>query len=179
MRVISGTARGRKLHDTSGTEVRPTGDMVKEAIFDIIQFDIEGRRVLDLYAGTGQLGIEAMSRGAKSVDFVDSNPQAVKLIRKNLKLCGFSQGAYVHTRDVHKHLEGIDTYDVILADPPYDAPYAGKTIVRINEFDKLNVNGIIIYETSADNAAPSVSPPYFLLKEYKYGRVKIIRYGKR
>lgn len=84
MRVITGTARGRKLLEPSGMDIRPTADVVKEAVFNIIQFDIEGRRVLDLFAGTGQLGIEALSRGAAECVFVDESAKAVKLVRENL-----------------------------------------------------------------------------------------------
>ena len=91
MRVITGTARGRKLREPSGHSIRPTSDMVKEALFSIIQFDIEGRRVLDLFAGTGQLGIEALSRGASHVTFVDEKTESVKLISENLKICGMKR----------------------------------------------------------------------------------------
>ncbi len=91
MRVITGSARGRKLLEPSGMEVRPTTDMVKEAMFNIVQFDIEGRRVLDLFAGTGQLGIEALSRGAAECVFVDESPKSLKLVRTNLERCGLQR----------------------------------------------------------------------------------------
>ena len=90
MRVITGTARGRKLSEPQGMAIRPTTDSVKEAVFNTIQFDIEGRRVLDLFAGTGQLGIEALSRGARECVFVDESTEAVRLVRKNLEICGLS-----------------------------------------------------------------------------------------
>ncbi len=89
MRVISGSARGRKLKEPEGHSIRPTTDMVKEAVFNIIQFDIEGRRVLDLFAGTGQLGIEALSRGAAAAVFIDESNDAARLIRANIKNHGF------------------------------------------------------------------------------------------
>ena len=88
MRVITGSARGRRLLELAGTETRPTTDRVKEGVFNIIQFDIEGRRVLDLFAGTGQLGIEALSRGAASAVFVEQRRDAAALVRENLKLTG-------------------------------------------------------------------------------------------
>jgi len=178
MRVISGIARGRKLKEPAGSDIRPTSDMVKESVFNIIQFDIEGRRVLDLFAGTGQYGIEALSRGAKSADFVDSAPKAVKLIWENLKQCGFSDGVSVYTRDALRHLEGREKYDLIFLDPPYETRLAAKTLMKIIEFDKLNANGIIICEVKADSAAPDVLPPYFMHKEYRYGSVKIVRYER-
>ena len=90
MRVITGTARGRKLNEPQGMDIRPTTDMVKEAIFNIVQFDVEGRRVLDLFAGTGQLGIEALSRGAKSCTFIDSSRTSAELCRSNLDKCGLN-----------------------------------------------------------------------------------------
>ena len=89
MRVIAGTARSRRLEALPGLDTRPTTDRVKESIFNVIQFDIEGRRVLDLFAGTGQLGVEALSRGAAFCDFVDSAPAALEVARKNVKACGF------------------------------------------------------------------------------------------
>ena len=90
MRVITGSARGRRLKELTGMETRPTTDKVKESLFSIIQFDIEGRRVLDLFAGTGQLGIEALSRGAASAVFIDRRADAVRLVKDNLELCGLS-----------------------------------------------------------------------------------------
>ena len=89
MRVITGKARGRRLREPKGMDIRPTTDMVKEAVFNILQFELEGARVLDLFAGTGQLGIEALSRGAAEAVFVDGSSAAVKIVRENLKLCGF------------------------------------------------------------------------------------------
>ena len=206
MRVISGTARGRKLKEPAGSEIRPTSDLVKESVFNIIQFDIESRRVLDLFAGTGQLGIEALSRGARSSVFVDSKPEAVKLIWENLKISGFLDSASVYTRDALRYLEGAhrilrdpgggsgqkgdtgasgtgnppgkDKFDLIFLDPPYETPLARRALAKIIEFDKVNPNGIIICEMKADSWTPSVEPPYRLQKEYKYGTVKIARYER-
>jgi len=182
MRVISGTARGRKLLEPVGHDIRPTADMVKESIFNMIQFDIEGRRALDLFAGTGQLGIEALSRGARDAIFVDMDPTAVKLIRGNLKICGFTEPATVYARDALRFLEGgairNTKFDLIFIDPPYNSTYAYEAIQKILKFDKLVTNGIMICEMSADNLVPAVSPPYFLCKSYKYGRVSVARYSR-
>ena len=103
MRVITGTARGRRLKELQGMETRPTTDKVKESLFSIIQFDIEGRRVLDLFAGTGQLGIEALSRGAAEAVFVDRRPDAVRLVQENLALCGFTDRARVTNWSIHSY----------------------------------------------------------------------------
>ncbi len=106
MRVITGTARGRRLAELPGLDTRPTTDRVKEGLFSAIQFDIEGRRVLDLFAGTGQLGIECLSRGAAFCDFVDSAPAALNTVRRNLKTCGFEDRAACHGKDFNAFLTG-------------------------------------------------------------------------
>ncbi|MCL1835030.1 MAG: 16S rRNA (guanine(966)-N(2))-methyltransferase RsmD [Oscillospiraceae bacterium] len=179
MRVIAGTAGGRRLKEPQGESIRPTSDMVKEAVFNIIQFDIEGRKVLDLFAGTGQMGVEALSRGAGSVAFVDRDLTSVRLIRQNLKLCGFEEGASVYARDALTYLKRCEPFDIILMDPPYKSELAAAAVARIIEFDKLNVNGIIICETRADMRSPEAALPYVLQKEYRYGQVKIARYERR
>jgi len=182
MRIISGTARGRKLAEPAGYETRPTTGMVKESIFNMIQFDVEGRKVLDLFAGTGQLGIEALSRGAKSAVFVDLSPDAAKLIRQNLIKCGLSDSATVYTRDAIKFIanEGNinEKFDLVFIDPPYGSALANEAIQKIIKIDKLDTNGIIICELSAEFDIPAVSLPYFLCKSYNYGRVRIARYSR-
>ena len=184
MRVISGSAKGRKLKDVK-IDIRPTSDMVKESIFNIIQFEIEGRRVLDLFAGSGQLGIEALSRGASYAVFVDSNPQAIKLINQNLEVCGFSgrhpEISSTFNYDVIRYLKreaNNGSFDIIFIDPPYGTSYITETLEIITGFDKLNTNGIIICETDAQTPVSDVPLPYYLHKEYKYGSTKILRYNK-
>jgi len=178
MRVISGSARGRRLKEPAGFDIRPTSDKVKESIFNIIQFDIEGRKVLDLFAGTGQLGIEALSRGAARAVFVDTKADAIKLIWSNLKHCKLEDSAQVLSRDALRFLESDEKYDLIIIDPPYDSDLAEKSVEKIIEFDKLNANGIIICEINAERTTPDVPKPYFLHKEYKYGTIKILRYER-
>ena len=120
MRVITGSARGRRLNELKGTQTRPTTDKVKESIFNCIQFDVEDARVLDLFAGTGQLGIEALSRGAQSAVFVDRRTDAVKLIRENLALCRLSDRAQVVCGDSMGYLSSLRTkFDIVFLDPPY------------------------------------------------------------
>ena len=118
MRVITGSARGRRLKELTGMETRPTTDKVKESLFSIIQFDIEGRRVLDLFAGTGQLGIEALSRGAASAVFIDRRADAVRLVKDNLELCGLSDRASVRCGDAMSYLRSGEKFDLIFLDPP-------------------------------------------------------------
>lgn len=122
MRVITGFAKGRKLRTLSGEDVRPTTDRVKEALFSIIQFEIEGRRVLDLFAGSGQLGIEALSRGAASAVFVDSSRDSIEVVRENLNTTQLAQSAQVIQMDSLAFLAGqCGPFDIALLDPPYGA----------------------------------------------------------
>ena len=177
MRVITGLARGRRLKEPEGMAIRPTTDQVKESIFNIIQYDIEGRNVLDLFAGTGQLGIEALSREAASVVFVDESSAAMKLVRENIKRTGLGNARTVQA-DALSYLRGPEKFDLIFVDPPYDRPVLDKTLSKIIEFDKLNENGIIICESKTETEMPELSDPYKKLREYRYGRVKITVYTK-
>jgi 16S rRNA (guanine(966)-N(2))-methyltransferase RsmD len=178
MRVISGSARGRRLKTPTSIDIRPSSDKVKESVFNIIQFDIEGKRVLDLFAGTGQFGIEALSRGAKEAVFVDYSRESVMLIRENLRICKFSELATVYSRDALRYLENDEKYDVIFLDPPYESGLAAKALLKINEFDKLSKHGIIINESKANSKMPDLTMPYIMLKEYRYGSVRITKYTR-
>ena len=177
MRVITGTARGRKLKEPEGMEIRPTTDQVKEAIFNIVQFDVEGRRVLDLFAGTGQLGIEALSRGAAECVFVDESRQALRLVQENLRLCALRGQTY--QTDAIRFLEHCGRFGLIFVDPPYDSGLCDKALQKIIEFDILEDGGIIICETRREKALGEAAPPYFRRKEYNYGKVKLTVYDKR
>ena len=177
MRVISGQARGRKLKTPEGFDVRPTTDNVKESVFNIISFDIEGRRVLDLFAGTGQMGIEAISRGAAEVTFVDSSREALNTVKENLKICGFK--AQVLQSDAVAFLKGAPKYDIIFIDPPYDSQLYTPVLENIMEFDLLNEGGIIIAECRREYELPELKAPYTVLKEYRYGRIKIVKISRR
>ncbi|MDD5902965.1 MAG: 16S rRNA (guanine(966)-N(2))-methyltransferase RsmD [Oscillospiraceae bacterium] len=176
MRVISGTVRGKRLKEPSDYSIRPTTDMVKEALFNIIQFDIEGRRVLDLFAGTGQLGIECLSRGAASVTFVDLSKESVAIVKQNLKTCGFE--ARVVQTDSIGFLSRADKYDIILLDPPYATNLLDKALEIINSVDILSEGGIIVCESGREKSMPDMNLPYFKRKEYNYGKVKLTTYGK-
>lgn len=179
MRVISGTARGRKLREPVGEKIRPTSDKVKESIFNIIQFEIEGRRVLDLYAGTGQLGIEALSRGAEFCVFVDSSQEAINLARQNVAACGFLDRAAFVRASASSFLRSSEKHDIIFLDPPYMSEGIEKSLAIINEIDILKENGIIVCETKAENVLPVMTEPYFLRREYRYGSIKIAVYSRK
>lgn len=176
MRVITGTARGRKLKTPENYDIRPTTDSVKEAVFNIIQFDVEGRRVLDLFAGTGQLGIEALSRGAAECIFVDRDKAAADIVRQNLTACGLS--ARVAGEDALGYLDTCGRFDLVFVDPPYDSGIYDAVLQKINSVDILSDGGIIICESRRETPMPAVSAPYYMGREYNYGKVKITVYRK-
>ena len=176
MRVITGTARGHRLKTPENYDIRPTTDNVKESVFNIIQFDIEGRRVLDLFAGTGQLGIECLSRGAAEAVFIDENTAAVKIVKENLKTCGFT--AAVLQQDALSYLRHCGKFDLIFVDPPYDSGLYESVLETINSVDILSDGGIILCESRREKVLPDMRAPYRKKKEYNYGRVKLTVYIK-
>ena len=177
MRVITGSARGRRLKELEGYDTRPTTDLVKEGLFNIIQFDIEGRKVLDLFAGTGQLGIEALSRGAASAVFVEQRRDAAALVRDNLRLTGLEASARVVPGDSMAFLASCkEHFDIILLDPPYGSDLLKNAINAISQFDILSNHGIIVCESPVNQDMPPVAPPYFLRRTYRYGKIKITTY---
>ena len=179
MRVITGTARGRRLKELEGMETRPTTDRVKEGLFNILQFDIEGRRILDLFAGTGQLGIECLSRGADSAVFVDRRADAVKLIRDNLKTTELTEKARVVAGDSMEYLKSLrEKFDIIFLDPPYAAGLLEEAISHITEFDILSPHGIIVAEHPVEKALPAVKAPYRLHRTYRYGKIALTIYRR-
>lgn len=179
MRVITGAARGRRLKELEGYETRPTTDRVKEGIFNIIQFDIEGRKALDLFAGTGQLGIEALSRGAASAVFVEQRRDAAALVKDNLKITALGENARVVCGEAMAFLSSTkEKFDLIFVDPPYAANLWENVIKTIYQFDILSNHGIIICESPLNQEMPPVEPPYFLHRTYRYGKIKITTYHR-
>lgn len=176
MRVITGSARGRRLKTPENNDIRPTTDNVKESVFNILQFDIEGRRVLDLFAGTGQLGIECLSRGAAEVVFIDRDREAVRIVKDNLKTCGFN--APVFQQDSLSFLRSCGKFDIIFVDPPYDAGLYESVLETINSVDILSNGGIIMCESRRDKELPQMHAPYSKKKEYNYGKVKLTVYTR-
>ena len=175
MRVITGTARGTNLKTPDGMLTRPTADRVKEALFNVIQYEIRGE-VLDLFAGTGQLGIECLSRGAKEVTFVDQSREAIAIVKQNLKSCGFE--ARVVQSDSISFLERGEKFDLILLDPPYATNLIDKALQIINFVDILTESGIIVCESGREKPMPEMNMPYFKCKEYNYGKVKLTTYSR-
>lgn len=159
-------------------ETRPTTGKVKEALFSVIQFDIEGRRVLDLFAGTGQLGIEALSRGADSAVFVERRKDALQAIRENLKVCGFAENSRVVNGDSMNYLKSGEKFDLIFLDPPYASDLLDQALEQIVAFDICHGHGIIVAESAADKALPTLRAPYSLYREYRYGKIKLTVYHR-
>ena len=178
-RVITGSARGRRLKELEGMETRPTTDRVKEGIFNIIQFDIEGRKVLDLFSGTGQLGIEALSRGASSAVFVEQRRDAVTLTKDNLKLTELADKGRVVNGEAIAFLASCrEKFDLIFIDPPYAANLWESVLDAIYRFDILSNHGIIICESPLDKELPQMEAPYFLHRTYRYGKIKVTTYHR-
>ncbi len=172
MRVITGSARGRRLKELEGMETRPTTDRVKEGLFNILQCDIEGRRVLDLFAGTGQLGIECLSRGAALAVFVDRRADAVKLVRENLAVTGLRDRARVMQGDSLEYLRSSrEKFDLVFLDPPYQAGLLEPALEMIAGFDILNPHGIIVAEHPADRPPASPGGPCRVHRTYRYGKI--------
>ena len=177
MRVITGKARGVQLKTPEGLLTRPTADRVKEALFSIINFDIPGANVLDLFGGTGQLGIEALSRGASQAVFVDAREEACRLIRENLKRTKLA-GTVVRSDYMNYLNRCRETFSIIFLDPPYAEEYLENAIKRITEIDILETNGIIVAERPFGKELPWEFDGYHRSKDYKYGKTLLTIYRK-
>lgn len=175
MRVITGIARGRKLNTLEGCEVRPTTDQVKEAMFSIIQFEVEGAAVLDLFAGSGQLGIEALSRGARLAVFVEQNRKAQEMVRQNLLSTKLAEHSRVTAMDAIAFLQGCrDAFDIALLDPPYNSGLLEKALPLLAP--KMSAGGIILCESAQEETLPPKVGDFCIKKEYRYGRIKLTAY---
>jgi 16S rRNA (guanine(966)-N(2))-methyltransferase RsmD len=179
MRFITGKARGVVLGTPKGTHTRPTADRVKEALFSIIQFDVPTAKILDLFGGTGQLGIEALSRDAKYAVFVDEREDACKLIRDNLRKTRLEQSAKVVRCDYAAYLRSCnEKYDIIFLDPPYAEVFLENSLKMITEIDILETGGIIVTERPLGKDLLCDFPGYTRSKDYKYGNTLLTIYRK-
>lgn len=179
MRVITGKARGVNLKTPEGLTTRPTADRVKEALFSVINFDIPGADVLDLFGGTGQLGIEALSRGAKTATFVDEGEKPCALMKENLRRTKLEQQGSVVRSDYLAFLHNCKKrFDIIFLDPPYAEVFLENALKCITEIDILRSGGIIICERPQDKELPWQYPGYSRSKDYKYGKTLITLYRK-
>ena len=187
MRIITGTAKGKKLLTLEGEATRPTSERIKGAIFSAIQFDIEGRRVLDLFAGSGQMGLEALSRGATKATFIDSSREAMEIVKKNAGATGFTDDSKFIVSDSVNYLRkmaGKDKYDLVFIDPPYAMNLCKKSLEALLRYEALN-NGAIIVIESGEEEIDLNSEPYSrfeVIKSTSYGKkttVNILGYFER
>ena len=179
MRVITGKARGVVLKTPDGDLTRPTTDRVKEALFSIIQFELPGATVLDLFGGTGQLGIDAISRGAQSAVFGDAREDACKLIRENLRRTRFEKEGKVIRADYLDYLKRCkEKFSVVLLDPPYSEVFLENSLKMITEIDILKSGGIIVAERPVGKDLPWDFPGFTRSKDYKYGKILLTLYRK-
>ena len=179
MRVITGKARGVTLKTPEGMHTRPTADRVKEALFSIIQFEVPSARILDLFGGTGQLGIEALSRGAKSAVFVDEREDACRLIKENLRRTKLEQEGRVVRSDYLAYLKTCrERFDIIFLDPPYAEVFLENSLKQITEIDILQSGGIIVAERPLGKELPWEFSGFTRTKDYKYGKTLLTLYRK-
>ena len=179
MRVITGTARGTNLKAPPGLATRPTADKVKQALFNIIQYDISGD-VLDLFAGSGQLGIEALSRGARHCVFVDQSPEAIRVIRDNLEKTKLSDRAQIVRSDALSYLSrGKKSFRLIFLDPPYAEKSLENAIKCISEIDILGESGIIITERPVGKDLVGDFGDLLPSKDYRYGTTIITLFRRK
>ena len=178
MRIISGTNKGKKLYAPEGAQVRPTGDKIKEAVFNIIGPIDEEAAVLELFAGSGSIGIEFLARGAKHCTFVDVSRKSLNYVKKNLDLCNFNNKAKIILNDYEKAIINLsknnEKFDYIFADPPYALNLSGNIINKVFEFDIIKSGGLLIIETDkSEKVIDNKDTNMIKYKEKIYGRTRI------
>ena len=175
MRIITGSRRGRKLKTLEGLAVRPTPDRVKEALFNILQFNVEGRVFLDLFAGSGQIGLEALSRGAALCVFVDSAKESIRVVEKNIQSTGLGDRAKVVGSDFAAYLRGSrEMFDIAFLDPPYRTGLLEQALPLVAQ--RMNPGGVILCEHPKDEALPEAAGAFRLHKTYRYGKIMLTSY---
>ena len=179
MRIITGKAKGVRLATLSGDAVRPTTEMAKEGIFSAIQFDLAGKSFLDLFAGSGQMGLEALSRGAVSCSFVDCSEDSLSIVRKNIEKTGFAQQSRVIRSEYGEFIKSASkkglSFDYIFADPPYEKDLTPELIKRLIRADMVKPGGLLMLETAADSWEEEKVPPEVWkkiasVKQYKFSK---------
>lgn len=174
MRIIAGELKGRKLTAPKDSRIRPTADKVREAVFSMLMHYVEDARVLDLFAGTGSLGIEALSRGASRCVFADHSRESIALVRHNLRLCGLEDRSEIRSGDFEAILSALTgQYDLIFLDPPYREGLLRRCLEIIRQRELLSPDGIIAAERGSREPAPDPEPFFRVLKEKKYGSIAV------
>lgn len=180
MRVVSGSAKGRPLKSVPGSGTRPTTDKVKEAVFSMIGPYFEGGRALDLFAGTGGLGIEALSRGIESSVFVDMEPKSIDTIRMNLKATGFESRAEVYRNDAGRAISALEkrgrAFDLVFLDPPYRMKHGDELMTTMADKGLLQDDALIVLEHESSYTYPEEIPGFRRLRQALYGETAISIY---
>ncbi|MGB2631032.1 MAG: 16S rRNA (guanine(966)-N(2))-methyltransferase RsmD [Candidatus Omnitrophota bacterium] len=183
MRIIGGEFRGRKIKHPGSGAVRPTKDRIRESVFNVIMGHVPGTKVLDLFAGSGAYGLEALSRGAEKAVFIEKRKDSSNAIRENIELLGLQGRTKVITYDVFKVLEGLkedkERFDLVFADPPYSKDMAKKTLIKINHYDILIHSGLLIIEHNIQEQLPDLEGDVSILKRKTYGNISISIYSKK
>lgn len=177
LRIITGTAKGKKLITLEGEATRPTSERIKEAVFSSIQFDLEERRVLDLFAGSGQLGLEALSRGASKAFFTDSAREAIEIVKKNAALCGFSDRCKYLVSDWRNYIRkasGKEKFDLVFVDPPYAMECCAEALERLEKSGILANGAIVVLESGTEEINPEEFPNFECIKSTHYGKKTFI-----
>jgi 16S rRNA (guanine(966)-N(2))-methyltransferase RsmD len=181
LRIIAGSRKGRRIEHPGVSAVRPTKDRVREAVFSMINFELPSARVLDLFAGSGAYGLEALSRGAEKAFFVENDPACLETVRRNIHQLGLSTSAELVPGDAFSRIEGFgarkDTFDIIFADPPYRGNAARNTLIMINRYDILKHSGLLVLEHSGREPVPEGAGDISILKQKTYGKTTISIYN--
>ena len=182
MRIITGKAKGIKLKTLEGNETRPTAERVKEAVFSMLQFDIEGRSVLDLFSGSGQMGLEAISRGAASAVLIDRSREAIKIIEENARKTKLIDQCKIVNSDALEYLKRTrnDQFDIIFLDPPYASGLYAPVLKALLHANCLKKNTIIVLESDIDDLISKdseLSSAFEVKKSSRYSKTVITLIG--
>jgi 16S rRNA (guanine966-N2)-methyltransferase len=173
MRIISGNSKGKRLKAPKGQTLRPTSDRVKESIFNILGREIKGKTVLDLFAGTGNLGIEALSRGAARAVFIEKGRQAIRVIEKNLSQCGMWARSEIIQKDVHRAIGVLeqrgDCFDLVFMDPPYERGLVGPTLKKLQSHRIYHEGSVVVIEHDRREPLPDLREPWTLTLQRRIG----------
>ena len=179
MRIITGSARGVALKTLEGEATRPAAEKVKEAVFSALQFDLEGRRFLDLFAGSGQMGLEALSRGAAHATFIDASREAMEIVKANAKKTGLFDRSHFLVSDFRSYLrkaKGTEPFHIVFIDPPYADRLVGECLKRLLEAELLAPSALVVTESEEEDvfaSHPAVADAFEVAKVKKYGRAFI------
>lgn len=175
LRIITGSAKGKKLVTLEGEATRPTSDRIKGAMFSSIQFDIENRRVLDLFAGSGQLGLEALSRGAERVSFVDMSRDAMEIVKKNAASLGFTASCRFSVSDYRNYMRkasGRESFDLVFIDPPYAMECCTEALAALVKYEMIIKGAIVVMESGSEqfDLDSELMSRFEVIKSQNYGK---------